>query len=386
MICVVISMLGEGMEWGFLKNLLPISPHIILIFMILYFLFEVSIVEMVALTVAQWTIVTIMEMSLAVGMNRLTGNIQENVIMLILTMLLWVYYSLIGRKLDRCFFQLPVYIWYLLDAIMLILTFMLEFFSLVFVKVLPTSKIFYIGEILIILGVVAVCILLVAMIYFFNKTQSYRFQKEFMEKQNELQKEYFLQLLEKENKTRQFRHDIIDHLLELKGYCNSKDYDRLESYLTDTLGVIEEISKGNYNVGNDIVNVILNHYFIPIEKHCNIEVRGFILEDLPIIQRDLCTITANLVRNAVNAVSSLENGKIIFEIKQGEKYISIRMENNFEGDLVLNQKGIPETKQKDKNNHGLGLKNIIDIVLKYNGKYKINFKDKIFVIEIFLEI
>lgn len=386
-ICVVVSMIGAGLGWGILKDLLPVSPYSVLIFAILYFLFEVSIAEMLALAVAQWTILSIMEMSLAVGLHRLTGNTQENVIaiMLVLTMALWIYYGLVGRRLDKSFFQLPVYIWYLLDGIMIVLTFMLEFFSLVFVRVLPTSGIFRIGEILIILGTAAVCILLVAMIYFFNKTQSYRYEKEFMERQNELQKEYFLQLLEKENKTRQFRHDIMDHLLELRGCCNRGDYARLDTYLNDILGAIEEISKENYNVGNDIVNVILNHY-LPIENHCTIEVKGFVAEDLPIMQKDLCTITANLVKNAVNAVSSVENGKIIFEIKQGDKYVSIHMENNYEGDLILNQKGIPETKQKDKSNHGMGLKNVIDIVLKYKGKYNISVKDKIFSIVIFLEI
>ncbi len=387
-ICVVISIIGEGMGWGFLKNLLPISPYNILIFVILYFLFEVSIVEMVALAVAQWTILSIMEMSLAVGLYWLTGNMQGNVIaiMLILTMTLWIYYGLVGRRVDKCFFQLPVYIWYLLDGIMLVLTFMLEFFSLVSVKAFPTSRIFRIGEILIILGVAAVCILLVVMIYVFNKMQSYRYQKEFMEMQNELQKEYFLQLLEKEDKTRQFRHDIIDHLLELRGCFSRGDYASLDIYLTDILGAIEEINKENYNVGNDIVNVILNHYLIPIENHCSIKVRGFVSEDLPITQKDLCTITANLVKNAVSAVSSVGNGKIVFEIKQGEEYVSIHVENNYEGDLILNEKGIPETKQKDKSNHGIGLKNVIDIVLKYNGKYKMDIKDKIFTIEIFLKI
>lgn len=388
MICFAASVSEKIVGWSELENVFPIYPYLILIFVIFYFIFEVSVWEMVALAIAQWTIMSIMEMSLAVVFHRLTGENQENVIaiMLILTMGMWIYYGFVGRKLDKNFFQLPIHIWYLVDGIMLILTFMLEFFSLVFVKVLPTSKIFQTGEILLVLGTAAICILLVVLVYYFNKTETYRFQKEFVEQQNELQKEYFLQLLEKENKTRQFRHDIIDHLLELKSCCNRKAYDELDSYLTDTLGVIKKISTQNYNVGNDIVNVILNHYLVPIERHCDIEVKGFISEDLPIMQRDLCTITANLVRNAVNAASSLENGKILFEIKQGEKYISIHMENNFEGDLILNQKGIPETKQKDKRNHGIGLKNVVDIVQKYNGEYEIDVKDKNFVIEIFLGI
>lgn len=54
------------------------------------------------------------------------------------------------------------------------------------------------------------------MIYYFNSQQRFQLENKMLEKYNEQQREYFEQLLEKEQKTKQFRHDIIAELVEIK--------------------------------------------------------------------------------------------------------------------------------------------------------------------------
>lgn len=385
-ICIVISIVGEGVDWFGLRNFLPIVPCEILFFVVLYFLFEVSRLEMFVLAIAEWTILTITEMATVVCMHSITGEILNNQAIAIVIVILCVYYGLFGRRLDRHFFRLPIRVWVLVDGILFLLTFMLEFFSLMFVEALPDSKIFRVGEILIVFGVFSICILVVALIYYFNQTDAYRFQSAYMEQQNELQKEYFLQLLSKENKTRQFRHDMIDHLLLMQNYCCKNEYNKLNAYLSDTLGEMQKISNGIYNVGNDIVNVILNHYLVPLQEKYDVVVKGFISEKLPIGQRDLCTVTANLIKNAATAVLALDKGSIVFEAKQGEKYISFCVKNHYEGAIVVDQKGIPQTCKENPSEHGIGLKNVLQIVQKYDGECKIDFGDNIFTVEVFLKI
>ena len=115
-------------------------------------------------------------------------------------------------------------------------------------------------------------------------------QADMLEKQNEQQREYFAQLLKKEQDTRQFRHDLIAELLELKNYCEKEEYDRLDAYLAEMLGSISEISKRQYDVGNDIVNTIINYYFLPIQESCHVSVKGYMGEEQEVSQRDLCII------------------------------------------------------------------------------------------------
>lgn len=123
-------------------------------------------------------------------------------------------------------------------------------------------------------GSIASCILLFALIYYFNGTQNYSMQVQILEKQNEQQREYFEQLLKKEQDTRQFRHDLISELLELKSYSERGEYAKLDDYLAEMLGEISGISERQYDVGNDIVNTIVNYYLLPIRNSCNIKVRG----------------------------------------------------------------------------------------------------------------
>ena len=92
----------------------------------------------------------------------------------------------------------------------------------------------------------------------------------------------------------------------------------MNAYLSEMLGEISEISKRQYDVGNDIVNTIINYYFLPIRENCNIKVKGYMWEEQEVSQRDLCIIVSNLVKNATESVENMQNHEkeILFEVKE----------------------------------------------------------------------
>lgn len=382
-ICCIVLFVSMALELPLEGNVIPL-----IIYILLYFIFEVSIVEMIGLALGQWLTLSMMGMMVYVGLEHwnLERNILEKIIMLIISMCLWFYHVVIGGKVGQELSQLPIRIWYLFDFVMLILTVMMAFFSYVIVEELPGGKVVVAGKGLVILGGSLIVTVLIVMIYYFNRTKSLQLQKELLEIQNKQQREYFLQLLKKEEETKCFRHDIINDLLALQNYCEQQNYDKLESYLESTLGVISNISKSRYDVGNDIINMVLSYYLYSIEDSYDVEVDGYINESIPIDQRDLCTVSANLVKNAVEAVKKLEYGKITFDIAQGTQYLVIKVGNTFEGDLNLGKDGMPETTKKDKKNHGIGLQNVKQVVQKYEGKYSIDVKDGRYLVEIFLKL
>ena len=382
----LIDLLG-GFEWN-QKVFGPFPIYLIWVYFLFYLLFQVKIVEMILLGIGQWLFISLMEFSIYIFWDRFITEeyIHNNVTTLTVTCCLWIFYFAIGKKMDSRIFRLPLKIWCLLDVIMFILTMMMAFFEYAMLQAGPSDRVMKTGRLLCALGEILIFILIFAMIYYYNSTHDYRMQKELAEIQNEQQREYFLQLLGKEEETKRFRHDIMNDLVAMQSFCEEKKYSQLEEYLNSTLGIVRSISKSNYDVGNDIVNTVLNYYLHPLKENYDIEVGGYMGADISIAQRDLCVLTANLIKNASEAVAKMKVGKIGVQIDQGIQYLSIKVKNSFDGQLVLDKKGNPKTSKPDKRNHGIGIHNIKQIAKKYHGTYHSEAKEGVYEVEVCLKI
>lgn len=370
------------------KIFLPFTGLLFLIFLILYNLFDLSVAEMIPFAIGQWLIITLMEMLLRLGMVGLevTRSFLENSIMILITGLLWMYYCFIGHKLNKKFFQMSIGMWYLFDIIIFTITAMMEFFAYIVSEMLPQNEFRILGRCFLIATVILQVVFLFVMIYYFNKNKALEVNNYVIECQNEQQKQYFIQLLKKEHDTRCFRHDIINDFLEIQNYCKKQQYEKLEKYLDATLNVIQNISRSNYDVGNDIINTILNYYLQPLKEKYNIEVKGYVYEIMVIDERDLCVVVSNIVKNAVDAVEKLENGKITFSIDVGKFYLSIRTINSFGGTIEFDKDNFPKTNKQNRRIHGLGLENVRKIVEKYSGQCWITVNEGNYQIEVCLKI
>ena len=301
-------------------------------------------------------------------------------------MLLWGYYFIFAGKGTRDIFGMSARFKVVAAVMVYILALMMNFISWFLIESSFGGGLKYLG-LFVACGSIASCILLFALIYYFNGTQNYSMQVQILEKQNEQQREYFEQLLKKEQDTRQFRHDLISELLELKSYSERGEYAKLDDYLAEMLGEISGISERQYDVGNDIVNTIVNYYLLPIRNSCNIKVKGYMEEEQTVSQRDLCILVSNLVKNAVEAVEKVQTRqrKILFEVCQGKKALNIRVENTVEGEIKI-RGGFPITMKEDKKNHGLGILNVKTIVERYQGNYTCKVEKNWFVADVFLEM
>lgn len=356
---------------------------------VMYFLFQVSFWENVKLWVSALAVLVIVEgMIDGVVVAYFKINMLEEMIIYLVCILvvLWIYYFLFGKKLTQGIFRLPMQMKGIIVAMVVVLVLMMSYMNHIISEMSNRNSV-KVGVLFIFAGSMAVCILIFALIYYFNVTQDYSMQADMLEKQNEQQREYFEQLLKKEQDTRQFRHDLIAELLELKNYCDKGEYHKLESYLAEMLGSISEIGKRQYDVGNDIVNTIINYYFLPIRESCRISVKGYMGEEQTISQRELCIVVSNIVKNAVEAVEKMqeEPKEILFEVRQGKKTLNIHVENTMEGE-IKKVDGLPVTTKEDKRNHGLGLRNVRDIVRKNDGSYDFKIENYYYIVDIFLKI
>lgn len=295
---------------------------------------------------------------------------QECIYVGIVVILLWLYYYIIGRKIDRNAFQLSNKVSIVVGIILFLVVAMMAFFLYV-TEQIPIQGMMKMGSVLILCGGFGICGMVLVLIYSFNKIERYRIQNELVEGFNEQQREYFERLLEHEQETRAFRHDMVNHLIAMRGLCTSGEYHPLEHYLDELLLDMKTISNQQYDVGNEIINTIINYYFCPLTEHCIIQVKGYVGALDSMSQKDLCVIVSNLIKNATEAVMSLEEGErnIKFVVSEGKEYVNIRVENTMDGNLIFDNNGIPKTTKEDKRNHGFGLHNVNEILQRYHGSY-----------------
>lgn len=355
----------------------------------LFFLFEVSVRENIKLYLISFAVLVLLEgifdcvRRVFFALDTIDGM---NVYVTGILLLLWGYYFLMGRKGSRDILRLSARIKVIAAVMVYILALLMNIISWFLIELSYGGPLKYLG-LFVNGGSVAAIILLFALVYYFNGTMNYSRQAEILEKQNEQQREYFVQLLKKEQDTRQFRHDLIAELLEMKNYAEHGDYAKLNEYLTEMLGEISTISERQYDVGNDIVNTIINYYFLSIRESCKITVKGYMAEEQNISQRDLCILVSNLVKNAVEAVGKIQDSarQIHFEVQQGEKTLNVRVENTIEGEIMM-KNGTPVPTKRDQRNHGLGLMNVKAIVEKYSGTYICKVEAGRYVVDVFLVI
>ena len=369
------------------KTIGPLSIFLIIVFVFLWETLDVTVVETVVWGIGQWLILTLVEMVFYVVIHPIVENesMTTSIISLLITVLCWLVYVITRNNTNVQKFKLPIRIWCIMDGILFVLTFMMIFFLTIIQSRATNEKAVRLGSVVLEIGSVGICVLLFWLMYSYNNINELKIKNEIIEKISAQQKEYFEQLLSKEEETRKFRHDIMNDLLQMKHYCEQKKYENLETYINNSFGIINSISQKNYDVGNDIVNVILNYYLIPVRDKYKVEIKGGMPDKLSIDERELSILMANIIKNATEAVDKTQNGYIYVNLNTGEHYISIEVKNSYDGQVVFDKKGMPVTSKSDKNNHGFGVANIADIVRKNGGRYNFATEKDVFVTNIFLK-
>lgn len=191
----------------------------------------------------------------------------------------------------------------------------------------------------------------------------------------DMQKCYYDTLLEREEDTRKYRHDMVNHLMFLKQLADDKEWSELKEYLYKLQGEMDSIANKCYATGNKILDVMTNYYTSLLPATVSVKVSGKV--GVVIDEMKLCTIYANLLQNAVEELLRIQGGKPVFlEISfgRGEKFFQIIIRNSVIEEQVGTNRDetvILETKKNDKRNHGIGLQNVKKAVEDIGGDLEI---------------
>lgn len=308
--------------------------------------------------------------------KELDSFVREFLADLIITILLWVKYFC-SKKIFKIS-ELKISVYLLLLLLMFFSAFMVSGCSYLVSEYISGYQSMLLLFVISGTGLM-ICVVAGLLLYIVHKNHEYDILLKEEEKFCDFQKQYYLSLLDKEKETRKFRHDIVNHLLAI--YTKMKDGKSVEAcrYIEELQGELLEIKKINYDVGNDMINAILNYYFT--DKGKKIKVEGYLKEIIQIKETDLCVIISNLAQNMLQH-ADWENDVMIM-LKQGKKSFVIETSNMAKVDIVLDEKdGLPKTTKSDRANHGYGLRNIKNTVNKYHGDMKVTTRGRELMIKI----
>lgn len=185
-------------------------------------------------------------------------------------------------------------------------------------------------------------------------------------------------------KIKELRHDMKNHLTFMSYLVNEgkteelKEY--LEKYSTELYDALQFSLCGNY-----VIDYILNFEI----KRANalgvtIDYKIFVPPQLPFDDKDLCSLLTNILDNAIEAASKMENKTVELNLKYKDNNFLIQCVNATdkfaEGKISSH---LPTTKLNHEV-HGYGMKIIRSVVKKYNGTLKITVQDQKFHLSLYL--
>lgn len=194
-----------------------------------------------------------------------------------------------------------------------------------------------------------------------------------------MQTRYYETLLEREEDTRKFRHDIGNHIICLGQLTEKGDIGALSDYIRGMQSGIEKIRAHCYETGNDIIDILTNHYTNILAEDVKVRVSGTI--NTKVDQIKLCTIYSNLLANAVEELAKCTGpAELTINFSQGREYILIEIKNTLsEVSRKRDQESMTRTSKKDAKNHGLGLKNVKRTLEELSGRLDMEVTDDSFI-------
>ena len=174
------------------------------------------------------------------------------------------------------------------------------------------------------------------------------------------------------DKQRKRTHEYKNQIAAISALAAEKKYEELCTYI-EKIDTGLKIKENAIDTNHVIVNAILNmKYREAIDKGVSIVLKINDLSGLNIAEEDIVIILSNLLDNAIAACSRCGEKVIKLKFVLEEERIIISVENSMTGKPLFENGKFVTTKLEEANEHGFGIRNVIETVEKYGGRYVID--------------
>ena len=214
------------------------------------------------------------------------------------------------------------------------------------------------------MGAIGEALLVFANLAVFYLFESYgtslkkQYELESNEHQMKLEYEYLNEIITRQTISAKEMHDLKNQLYAIRDAIKNDDAKGLE--------MIDALINSKKKLMDEK----------KIKLNCDINVLNFDF----IASLDACALLGNLLDNAIEALDKEENKNVSIKMIEHCNYLSIQISNDSSN---LNEN--LETTKKNKNAHGYGLKNVKEIVEKYQGNLQIKKTEGKFIVSIILK-
>lgn len=198
-----------------------------------------------------------------------------------------------------------------------------------------------------------------------------------------IQQERYTNLCNAIEETRQARHDMHHHFLQLSSMAEAGDLEKIKEYLYNVTQKIPTLNM--HFCENQVIDSVISYYCTLAERntipfHVQIDLPAQISVD----ETDFCLVLSNLLENALEA--SLKTAKFRQRIdikiyRHASNLILIQIENAFDG-KIQQKHGIFLSSKRNEN--GIGIQSVRHIVEKTGGGCDFTYDNGIFTAKIML--
>ena len=186
--------------------------------------------------------------------------------------------------------------------------------------------------------------------------------------------------------TARLRHDLKQYLLALFTDIEAKDYDLAQSKIQELLDQNQIYRQEVVHSGNICIDALLSYKHAETKKKILYEIKTDMIGEIALADKELCILLGNLLDNAIEAASKVENSEkwMKTQIQYNKGCILIVIENACNDKFINYDHDRYMTTKSDKAEHGIGLESVRYTVEKYHGTVEIEKKESIFKVTVFM--
>ena len=230
------------------------------------------------------------------------------------------------------------------------------------------------------MGFLVLAALFTALWEAFRSELEQRMEKRLMKEQKELALASYENLRRQHEEVMMLRHDMARHFHALRGMT---DEEKVAAYLSDLIGQNEKI-RPVVSSGNEMLDIILGGKLsTAIDAGISVQIDKIEApEKLPLSDADLCSLTMNIIDNAIDAAKAVPDAPFLkLNIHVKHSLLVIACENSADAEKLRT-----ESKKETVPKHGLGLKIVRGIVDRYAGSTDTEWRADRFQVRILLPL
>ncbi len=214
----------------------------------------------------------------------------------------------------------------------------------------------------------------------------YRQLSENYKKEFEAEYSFFKSYKKQQEDTIKFRHDWKNHMLLLQEMLEKEEYEKAEGYFKELTAATPK-SVHKIATGNELLDMVLSTKMELLEENeITLQCKGVLSEFNFMKYVDGCILFSNLIDNAIESnVKVNAPHYILLAAKKTERLFYLEISNPMDGSLQRENNRILTTKS-EKENHGIGLQNVHDILEKYGGDYFITTQNQEYTIQMIFHV